>query len=278
MFNVTKTDLEAVCPVGMKPDDSLAEQLRSFFDTARLQMADLCSRELLSKVENLVDLDFPAETKEERLCQAALRYVIARGFYEAVPHLDLVLTATGFGVVNNQNVAPASAERVERLRQQMLRQAMDYYEEALSVLREFEEWHSTPMCDAARRLFWHSRFLRKFGETDPTLETLRRYYPKLLKGEAVLRRLISDAQFLLLVQEEAHATEDAMTLTALDLCRNLVATLDNPREAVLHRDILLDFLDNNIDHFAAYRASSAYAANHFKHYENKRDDSCFFFG
>lgn len=182
MFNITKTDLDAVCPAGMRPDPSLAGRLRSFFDTAWLRLAGLCTREILARVENTCDLDAPAETKEERLCQAALRFVIARGFHDAVPHLDLVLTPTGFGVVSNQNVAPASADRVERLRQQMLRQSMDAYEDVLSILREFEEWHTSPMCDAARHLFWHSRFLRKFGETDPTLETLRRYYPKLRRG------------------------------------------------------------------------------------------------
>ena len=33
----------------------------------------------------------------------------------AVPSLDLVLTPNGFGIVSNQNVAPASRERVSRL-------------------------------------------------------------------------------------------------------------------------------------------------------------------
>lgn len=278
MFNITKTDLEAACPAGMRPDHSLAGRLRSFFDSAWLSLAGLCTREILAGVENTCDLDAAAETKEERLCQAALRFIISRGFHDALPHLDLVLTPTGFGVVSNQNVAPASADRVERLRQQMLRQSMDAYEEALSVVREFDEWHSSPMRDAARHLFWHSRFLRKFGETDPTLETLRRYYPRLLRGESVLRRLISDAQFLLLVHEEAHASADDTHAIAIDLCRDFVAVLDNPRDALLQRGILLDFLDSNIDHFAAYRSSTAYEANHAKPYENKKDDPCYFFG
>ena len=33
----------------------------------------------------------------------------------AVPNLDLVLTPNGFGIVSNQNVAPASRDRVARL-------------------------------------------------------------------------------------------------------------------------------------------------------------------
>ena len=36
-------------------------------------------------------------------------------FYHAIPQLDLILTANGFGIVNNSNVVPASKERIERL-------------------------------------------------------------------------------------------------------------------------------------------------------------------
>lgn len=36
-------------------------------------------------------------------------------FLHAVPSLDLVLTPNGFGIVSNQNIAPASKERVDRL-------------------------------------------------------------------------------------------------------------------------------------------------------------------
>ena len=33
----------------------------------------------------------------------------------AIPSLDLVLTTNGFGIVSNQNVVPASRERVDAL-------------------------------------------------------------------------------------------------------------------------------------------------------------------
>ena len=33
----------------------------------------------------------------------------------AIPQLDLILTPNGFGIVSNQNIAPASKERIERL-------------------------------------------------------------------------------------------------------------------------------------------------------------------
>ena len=41
--------------------------------------------------------------------------VVADAFHGALPSLDLVLTPNGFGIVSNNNVAPASADRVNRL-------------------------------------------------------------------------------------------------------------------------------------------------------------------
>lgn len=43
------------------------------------------------------------------------RLVVAEALLRAIPSLDIVLTPNGFGVVSNQNVAPASKDRVERL-------------------------------------------------------------------------------------------------------------------------------------------------------------------
>lgn len=39
----------------------------------------------------------------------------AEAMRHAVPQLDLILTPNGFGIVSNQNIAPASKERIERL-------------------------------------------------------------------------------------------------------------------------------------------------------------------
>ena len=44
-----------------------------------------------------------------------MKAVANDAFLHAVPSLDLVLTPNGFGIVSNQNIAPASKERVERL-------------------------------------------------------------------------------------------------------------------------------------------------------------------
>ena len=50
------------------------------------------------------------ENEPVRLTAAAV--VVHEAFMRAVPSLDLVLTPNGFGIVSNQNVAPASRDHV----------------------------------------------------------------------------------------------------------------------------------------------------------------------
>ena len=78
----------------------------------------------LQSAEEWVSLHFTGQRVLEEYTAAAesnairrlLQRIIAKhAFMEAVPSLDLILTPNGFGIVSNQNVAPASKERVERL-------------------------------------------------------------------------------------------------------------------------------------------------------------------
>lgn len=50
-------------------------------------------------------------------------YVANMSYWKAVPNLDLILTPNGFGIVSNDNVAPASKERVAALRESLLQTA-----------------------------------------------------------------------------------------------------------------------------------------------------------
>ena len=57
------------------------------------------------------------------------RIVAFDAFRNTIPHLDLILTPNGFGIVNNYNIAPASKERVERLIASLLSNRDDEIEE-----------------------------------------------------------------------------------------------------------------------------------------------------
>lgn len=57
----------------------------------------------------------PDEQAKELAFTLARRIVVSDALLRAVPQLDLVLTPNGFGIVSNQNIVPASKDRVDRL-------------------------------------------------------------------------------------------------------------------------------------------------------------------
>ena len=58
----------------------------------------------------------------------------------AIPSLDLVLTPNGFGIVSNQNVVPASADRVNRLIDSLLSNRDDLTSDLLIQLSTNGQW------------------------------------------------------------------------------------------------------------------------------------------
>lgn len=83
------------------------------------------------------------ETNEIRQC--VQKIVVYDAIAHAIPHLDLILTPNRFGIVSNNNVSPASKERVDRLisrqidsRDELL---MQFQKSLLSL-----QWYGTEQC------------------------------------------------------------------------------------------------------------------------------------
>ena len=64
----------------------------------------------------------------------------AEAMLHAVPQLDLILTPNGFGIVSNQNVIPASKERIERLLLSLEKQRDDALAVILTMLPDAHHW------------------------------------------------------------------------------------------------------------------------------------------
>lgn len=74
------------------------------------------------------------------------RAVVCEAMRTAIPSLDIVITPNGFGVVSNQNIAPASKERVERLIASLTEQRDELLDALLTELQGFEGWRATKQC------------------------------------------------------------------------------------------------------------------------------------
>lgn len=87
-------------------EGSLYEKIEPYMGLVEVSLSDIfIGPEMLANPRSM----------PEALRNAASVYVANEAFRMAVPSLDLVLTPNGFGIVNNQNVVPASKERIERL-------------------------------------------------------------------------------------------------------------------------------------------------------------------
>ena len=85
--------------------------------------------------------------------------IAAEAMRNAIPSLDLVLTPNGFGIVSNNNVAPASKERVERLISQMGAQRDHFIDLLIADLCGYEGWNLT------EQYKWFTASLLQFPKT-----------------------------------------------------------------------------------------------------------------
>ena len=91
--------------------------------TGETPLIDKLSPFLAATEKWLSDI-FTSEAVFDTICQyaeenalrvATTQAVVYEAFRRAVPHLDIILTPNGFGIVSNTNIAPASKERINRL-------------------------------------------------------------------------------------------------------------------------------------------------------------------
>lgn len=88
----------------------------TFNDALETAQATLAEEILGSALTSLLEQRLP---EDEELLRLAQRAIALEAFLKSIPLMDLVLTDSGFGVISNDDVAPASKERVASLTAQI---------------------------------------------------------------------------------------------------------------------------------------------------------------
>ena len=96
------------------------------------------------------------ETAEpaDPLRELCAHIVAVDAFRRAIPSLDLILTPNGFGIVSNQNVVPASADRVKRLIDSLLTNRDSLANTLLDNLAKRADWLSTEQAQFFGASLW----------------------------------------------------------------------------------------------------------------------------
>ena len=280
MITLSYEEFLMACPSATNPSEQLFRDIEGIIEESAEKLIEVVGPAIAERLDKIQEGQLAPETTPEWLAlKYAKKYVALDAYATAIPQLDLVLTNTGFGVVSNQNVAPASSDRVARLLERVLRSKDDIFDRFLSNLRRIAGWGDSP--EAMRHIssiFWRSNLMKFFGLAAPTRSDLHRYAVDIAAGEAALKKLMGREQWQALLEYERNGKYDIMIDELITDCRRFVAVMASGRDPELYRRSILALLDSSEEIFAPYHQSSACKANHFEPYRNRKDDTTFFFG
>lgn len=274
MSDITKEVFEAYVPAAQMPQRSTSvyDRLQKAFERAY----GVISREIIGL--SLVD-----EVERDDVAKANIQALVCiMAFVNTARSLDLVLTATGFGIVSTDSTAPASKVRVDSLIEQMRLEMYERKCELLVTLTHIEGWGSSPAAlSNISTLFWNIRSLR--------LTTLERTADNWLwaLGQAVdadrLLRLEmgDDMMHRLLAHERSYAVSELLDPIVLECVRVMaiqisLAKTNTPPQSYLF-DNVVRMLEEHADDLPEYKNSRIYQARHHEGYKNKAEDPTFFF-
>ena len=270
-IQISKDDFEQSILAATSSHSELFESVEPHFKESYLR---LC-QQILGEGEAAL------ETSDD-LREAVIKAVCLDAFLGVVRHLDLVLTPTGFGVVANNEVSPASSSRVEALIEQCRVALIVAQDTVMAHLTDVPGWGSTLQAQQGiQTVLWSMEgYCYLTRQTSMTSKDWMAKLAAIQEADATLRKLVSDEQMddiMCLVRgvREGNEFEGSVRLM---LSRCLIMLANDMLSAYSNeRARLLRYFDANLDKFPLYANSSAYKANHFKEFQNEKSKPAFVF-
>ena len=263
MLTITLEMFNATVPAAISPDESIFRKvLPSIERRARFLRNTVIGRRLFDRLTHPDEFNVE-EGAETEARGAIIEFCCLAGFLDILHQLDLVITPNGFGIVSNQNVAPASKERVESLRDSLDRSAAVSLDELLLALAELDEWADSHECRSwCQTIFWRPGITATPDKPTVTLTDWEKGTGPRLGAQLAIGKLTGNDQAYDFVRRSIRSRRHSSGISqaavnyATDFARAHVAGMDTsgPRRA------LLGFLTDNIDSFPVFRASRQYKA------------------
>lgn len=281
LLKIDKNRFEYCVPVMKNAENNIWESVQSALDASEADIIELIGHDTLAELA-AGELNRNREEAEHLVCLSAARRVLAQ--------LDVVLTDVGFGVVNNQNLAPASRERVAAVAETLRQEESTARDRLIAGLIMDTLWGLSP--EAARKcdtLFYSSVFCRRYGiKIDGKRvyeEEWQALHPQIVAAQRKAERIISPElmAYLIIFQRVCFTQErDDLYIAyfeVLEETRKFIAAclMNDPyklKVAVYH---LRNTMRRNADKFPQYSESATAKALDLQDYENKQGDASFFF-
>lgn len=273
---IEKQDFEWSLPVGMSAHDEVYESVKPAIDTA---LDNYC----ISLLGDVGIQQVMAAEESTALKRYFKMMVCIDGFLSVLRQLDLVLTPTGFGIVSNDTVSPASKQRVDGLEGQ-LRTALCRARAMTVHLLRSNEWGCTAKAVRAIRYTYtdHYFFFSSTSSGAWTYKDWQNMQPIIERTDELLRVRFGDEQIDDLLDAYRRDDHDRLTAytTALqlscDLADRAAASSEDVRSTALWRSLERE-LEGNASVYALYHGSDAYKAAHVESFSNKKESTAFLF-
>ncbi|MCD8295983.1 MAG: hypothetical protein LUC88_00255 [Prevotella sp.] len=276
MIEITKDIFEKVLPVGMSSHeelfDSLSEEIKS-------TVSILYEKMLGDEGAALVESD------TNSLLWHFEQYSVISAFLKLFRQLDLVLTPSGFGIVSNTNVSPASKQRVDALEGQLRTRQLYSRAMILDRLRS-ESWGTThqAITNIPRLCCEYWFFYVMNFNTEATYQDWNTALADIKNADEALRKRISDEMMdeMLEVYRTGNREVDKKIYLAIneiwDFTQLWLGAGNKAAFGIPYRK-LMRILDNedNAETFATYLNSDAYKANHVEIFQNTKDSTGYLF-
>lgn len=273
---ITKEVFESYVPAAKMPErnTSVYNRLQLQFVAAYAMMI----RTLISpQCEAVLDTN-------DRLKNLAIPLVCIDAFVRTCRSLDLVLTATGFGIVSTESTAPASKSRVDALVEQLSLEELDLIDEMIQELMTVEGWGQTEQAQMrVATFFYRPQQLRSMTTLKLTTDNWQLALGRATTASALLRNEISDEYMDELLMRMRTATMGNADIIVVQKCIAFMADFISMYElnggipnVMLLRQVVHQ-LESYRDSYPTYTSSTLYARRHAERYQNKKEDPTFFF-
>ena len=272
-LEITRNDFEGAIPVATTKNNEVFEMIETYIDTAKYEVAE--------KILGDAGVAAVNSGKNVMLVRFVKQLVCYNAFLPHLRSLDLVLTATGFGVVSTQDLSPASKARVDALKSQLDIERKRIDCRVIEQLFSVEGWaaqRQRTLC--VPTLFYHFDYLSEYaGVESPTINDWRRVQPLIMEADALLRTKIGNEQMDTLLMHVASGCTTAEEMTACMTILHVIGLhiAGNHRAENVYCTSLMNHIEAHLDVFSSYRDSEAYQTNHFKGYENSKESGVFIF-
>lgn len=219
----------------------------------------------------------------DRLKNLVIPLVCIDAFVRTCRSLDLVLTATGFGIVSTESTAPASKSRVDALIEELSLQELDLIDEMIQELMKVEGWGQTEQAQMRVPTFFYRPGQMRLTTLKMTTDNWYKASGLASTASAILRDEISDEYMDELLLKTRTGTQGNADIIVIQKCLAFMADFismydicDGVPNPVLLRQVVHQ-LESYPDSYPTYTSSTLYARRHAERYKNKKEDPTFFF-